>query len=80
MEERANELVANYKEDPADYEEEPVVDNSETRVMSRDDYKEAVAQAIVDDNLASIPEITEGGDPELEQEVKEALNNYMLGK
>ena len=44
--------------------------------MSRDDYKDLVAQAIVDDDLGSIPEIVNGADLELENEVKEALEDY----
>ena len=68
------------QEEEVEEEEEVAEDDAEYRILTRDEYKEAVAQAIVDDNLDAIPEITEGADPELEQEVKEALNIYTLEK
>jgi hypothetical protein len=68
------------EEEEVEEEEEVAEDDAEYRILTRDEYKEAVAQAIVDDNLDAIPEITEGADPELEQEVKEALNIYTLEK
>ena len=57
-------------------EEETPIYTADNRVMSRDDYKDLVAQAIVDDDLGSIPEIVNGADLELENEVKEALEDY----
>ena len=44
--------------------------------MTFDEYKEVVAQAIVNDDLDSIPELLQGADKELELEVKEALEQY----